>query len=454
MATFSAWPKTKKQKTMSLVQREIDKGAPILVGTGGAASSSSANFEHCVIIAESKEAAEKIAVEHKLSSIRVEFKGVHLVAPKKSVSVIVVPGDTSRHNSEARPDVVVKALQADPVISSSSSVGVLIAQSGTRKDAIWGLSVYRAFPCCNLKTSVGLPESSNFGQQPTITINKLPKPVQIVGECIRMAQVLVDLPPSHLTCQSYEDFIREILSAYLTVQIEKIEGKELEKRGMGGIWSVGKGAQFNEGRAPRLLIMKYAGSGDSAKPFKTLVGKGIIYDTGGLAIKGREGMCGMKRDMGGSAGVFAGFLACVRAQIKENVCCILCLAENSVSANAFRNDDILHMYSGKTVEVNNTDAEGRLVLGDGVAVASKDMKSELILTMATLTGAQGIATGQNHAAMVSDSADWEQKVLTASQKSGELVWPMMYCPEMHMEEFKSAVADMKNSVANRANAQV
>ncbi|CAD7963820.1 unnamed protein product [Amoebophrya sp. A120] len=441
MANLSPGPKPKRQRTLGIVQREVENGAKIRVVP------EVTSYEHNIIIADSKEAAEALAKERGLLGVRVDFKGVHLVAAKKSVSVIVVPNDTSRHNSTARPDFVVKALQADPLLNSSAAIGVIIAKTNTVKDAIWALSVYRAFPSCNLKTSEIKDQMITF-------TTGVPKSVQIVGESIRIAQVLVDLPPSHLTAQTFEDFVREALQSYLTVQIDKIEGKELEKRGFGGLWGVGKGAQFNEGRAPRLLIMKYAGSGDSTKPFKTLVGKGIIYDTGGLAIKPRDGMCGMKRDMGGSAGVFAGFLATVRAEVKENICCLLCIAENSVSATAFRNDDILHMYSGKTVEVNNTDAEGRLVLGDGVAYASKDLKSDLILTMATLTGAQGIATGQLHAGMVSDSEVWEEKVLAAAQKSGELVWPLPYCPELHMEEFKSSCADMKNSVANRANAQV
>lgn len=118
-----------------------------------------------------------------------------------------------------------------------------------------------------------------------------------------------------------------------------------KSKGFGGIYGVGKGAEFSEGRAPRLICVKYSPLGKT-KPYKTLVGKGIIFDTGGLAIKPTAGMCGMKRDMGGSAGLLGGFMAAVRSKLNENVCLILCVAENSVSAAAFRQDDILTMYSG------------------------------------------------------------------------------------------------------------
>jgi probable aminopeptidase NPEPL1 len=129
--------------------------------------------------------------------------------------------------------------------------------------------------------------------------------------------------------------------------------------------------------------------------------QGIVFDTGGLAIKSKDGMCGMKRDMGGSAGLFGGFLASVKAKVNKNIGMVMCVAENAVSGDALRQDDVITLRSGKTVEINNTDAEGRLVLGDGVYYASTEalsgLKSDentMMIDMATLTGAQGVATGQ------------------------------------------------------------
>merc|ERR1712151_1350377 len=122
------------------------------------------------------------------------------------------------------------------------------------------------------------------------------------------------------------------------------------------------------------------------------VGKGITYDTGGAALKGREGMCGMKRDMGGAAGVFGAWLAivmCGGLPSGAPLHCVLCCAENGIGPGMFLNDDIITHYSGLTSEINNTDAEGRLVLADGVAHATKNLGAELIIDIATLTGAQG-----------------------------------------------------------------
>jgi len=132
---------------------------------------------------------------------------------------------------------------------------------------------------------------------------------------------------------------------------------------------------------------------------------------------------------------------------------LLCLAENSVGPDATRPDDIHTMLSGKTVEVNNTDAEGRLVLSDGGNYASKVLNPGVIVDIATLTGAQLIATGKKHAAIYTSHEDLEALALTAGKYTGDLTFPVPFAPELFRAEFRSAVADMKNSVADRGNAQ-
>jgi len=184
-----------------------------------------------------------------------------------------------------------------------------------------------------------------------------------------------------------------------------------------------------------------------------LVGKGIVYDTGGLSLKSKTGMCCMKHDMAGAAGVLGGFFTAVELKVKKKVHCIICLAENAIGPASFRNDDILSMYSGKTVEVNNCDAEGRLVLADGVAWATKHIKNlNLVVDMATLTGSQLIATGKKHAGILANDEDIEKRAVSCGLHSGDLCFPLLYYPAL-MEEFKSEVADMKNSVKDRSNAQ-
>ena len=159
----------------------------------------------------------------------------------------------------------------------------------------------------------------------------------------------------------------------------------------------------------------------------------------------------MKSDCGGSAACVGALLNIVKSKLNKNVHAVLCLAENAVDAHSFRNDDIITLYSGKTVEINNTDAEGRLVLGDGVAYASKHLNCHLIVDIATLTGAQLTATGKMHCGLVSNDVELEKHFISSGQKVGELVFPMLYCPELLMGEFDSKVADMKNSVKDRMN---
>jgi len=165
-------------------------------------------------------------------------------------------------------------------------------------------------------------------------------------------------------------------------------------------------------------------------------------------------MPGMKRDMGGAAAVLTGFTAAVKSgNLKTPLHAVLCLAENAVGPNSIRPDDIIQLYSGKTVEINNTDAEGRLVLADGLAYSIKNLKPKLIADFATLTGAQGVSTGKRHAAIVCNNDELEAIALNAGKISGDLTFPLPYCPEFFKDEFKSEVADMKNSVKDRNNAQ-
>jgi len=143
-------------------------------------------------------------------------------------------------------------------------------------------------------------------------------------------------------------------------------------------------------------------------------------------------------------------IACLCQGFSQNLHAVFCLAENAVGPHATRPDDIHTLYSGKTVEINNTDAEGRLVLGDGVAYARKDLKADWVVDMATLTGAQGISVGRYHAGVLSNCEDCQKAVFDAGRTCGDLNFPLPYCPELHFSEFNSSVADMKNSVAVNA----
>ncbi|KPP61007.1 putative aminopeptidase NPEPL1 [Scleropages formosus] len=245
-----------------------------------------------------------------------------------------------------------------------------------------------------------------------------------------------------------------------------------------GIYGVGKGATSR----PALAVLSH--TPPAATQTIAWVGKGVVYDTGGLILKGKTQLPGMKRDCAGAAAVLGAFSAAVKQVgvgrvgappawsgasggfwlsihtalppcsleqgFKENLHAILCLAENCTGPRATRPDDIHRLYSGKTVEIRNTDAEGRLLLADGAAYALRDLKADVILDMATLTGAQGVATGRYHGALLTNDEDWEKACVAAGRSSGDLVQPLVYTPELHFSEFSSAMADVKNF--DRSNA--
>lgn len=384
------------------------------------------------------------------------------------MQVCISPTEASRHNNQFRVDSLTKSLmsQLPDLVSEASRSGdnrvsVICAVPSVSAIASVSFGIARALPRYTRKSdrgkevdsnkpTVGIQVSFHVASGEEISQEKLDA-IAIVADCIRMSQTLTDAPPNELNVTTYLDFIQEVVSTLSNVEMKVIKGKDLESQGFGGIWNVGKGNTTNP---PALVILSHRNQGSEDKSV-VLVGKGIVYDTGGLAIKPRDGMCSMKTDMSGSAAMLSAFTAIVRMgglPSGENLHCVLCLAENSVGPDSFRNDDIIRIYSGLTVEINNTDAEGRLVLADGCSYAAKHLNPRLVIDMATLTGAQGIATGQNHAAVLSAFEEDEAAIVRAGKASGDLAFPIVYCPEFHRGLYKSEIADMKNSVSNRMDA--
>ena len=245
---------------------------------------------------------------------------------------------------------------------------------------------------------------------------------------------LVNQPPSHLYPESFAEAAKE-LSKGLPVKVTVWDEKRLEKEGFGGILGVGKGST----RQPRLVKVEYSPAKATAKI--ALVGKGITFDTGGISIKPHLGMGDMKTDMAGAAVVLNTVLAIAGLGLPVKATAWLCIAENMPSGAAQRPADVMTMFGGKTVEVLNTDAEGRLVMADGIVAASQEFP-DAIIDVATLTGAQLIALGDRTAGVMgSDSVTGPLKA--AADRAGELVWPMPL-PEELRPSLDSQVADIAN----------
>jgi len=366
-------------------------------------------------------------------------------------TVAALPVKCSRHNTPSRSHTLTRLVQ-NFVVGVNESI-VIVCE---RKDAYAsGCAVARAFPTYSRKTS-GSNVSNTVTVEFIIVQGNEKEAVELTQEDIqaleaaaygiRLAAAVVDTPCNEM---NVDHFLAEVnkVGKELGITPVIIRGEQLNAQGIGGIYGVGKAALS----PPALAVLSHTPPG--AHNTVAWVGKGIVYDTGGLSIKGKTAMPGMKRDCGGAAGVLGAFYAAVKTGFSANLHAVFCLAENAVGPNATRPDDIHTLYSGKTVEINNTDAEGRLVLSDGVVYAKKDLKANIILDMATLTGAQGVATGKYHAAVLTNNGFWEDAAVEAGRNSGDLVFPIPYCPELHISEFSSAVADMKNSVGDRGNAQ-
>ena len=260
-----------------------------------------------------------------------------------------------------------------------------------------------------------------------------------VANTIVAIRELINLPANELWPDKLAQEAKAMAKG-LPIDVEIWDEKKLEKENCGGILGVGKGSV----RPPRLVKLTYRGGGKHT----AIVGKGITFDTGGLSLKPAESMVGMKYDMAGAASVLGAVIGAAQLGVKADITGFMCLAENMPSGEATRPGDVLKLRNGKTVEVLNTDAEGRLVLGDGLSLAA-ELKPDHIVDIATLTGAATIALGHRYAGLMGHGAALElaQK---AAAKTDELLWHMPMPSELR-DLLNSELADMTNvKIGNRA----
>ncbi len=369
--------------------------------------------------------------------------------PRK-LAVGVLPDTVSRHNSPTRAEAIRKVV-AQSLTGRKGNAGILLVLDDPEHYRAAATAIARCLPRYTAS-------SGKTPAEPTLDVlavdpegRPIPASARVaeVAEAAREAARLVDVPPSELDPAGFHIEVSKLVRGLTGVTKKALVGDQLLAAGLGGIHAVGRTAVS----APRMIVLTHRPK-RGGKRHIALVGKGVTYDTGGLSLKTGGTMNGMKADMGGAAAVLGAFLALVKAGAPCRVSAVLCMAENAMGPRSFKNDDVLRLHSGKTVEINNTDAEGRLLLGDGVSYAARVLKADVVLDAATLTGAQGVATGNLHAALVSNDAELEAVMVAAGMASGDLVFPLPFAPEFYRAEFKSEVADMRNSVANRSNAQV
>eukprot|EP00871_Galdieria_phlegrea_P001082 jgi/Galph1/1975/GphlegSOOS_G638.1 len=373
------------------------------------------------------------------------------ISGKRRFIICTYTGISSRRNCRSRPDLVKELVGKISHIPGSMEIHAVVKDE---EDCFpIGLAIARAFPmyshktkalrCPNLVTVMfGLTSGFAFDSN---TINYL----AAAADGVRIAAYLVDVPCNELNTDNFYEYCCRLALCLggkeAGIFLRCIRGEELKNQGLSLLYGVGKAAS----NPSNLTILSY--TPENAQKTICWVGKGIVYDCGGSTMKSADGLRGMKRDLGGAAAVLGAFQAAARSRVSWNIHAILCVAENQISPVATRVDDIEIGYSGKTVEINNTDAEGRLVLADGVSYGCKYFSPDYIVDIATLTGFHTFATGSKVAAVYTGSEELEMGTIKAGIESGELCHPLPFYPEFWHEMLASDVADMKNSASRRDN---
>jgi leucyl aminopeptidase len=265
---------------------------------------------------------------------------------------------------------------------------------------------------------------------------KVVKRAEVVSRAVKLARDLVNTPPSHLHPIELAAAAAEEASR-VGLTFEVLDEKSLKKGGYGGILGVGQGSS----NPPRLVHLTH--SGRRAKTKVALVGKGITFDSGGISIKPAAGMEDMKSDMGGAAAVIAAMAAVAELGLAIDVEAWVPMAENMPSGTAIRPSDVLTMRGGTKVEVNNTDAEGRLILADAIVRACED-SPDVVIDVATLTGAQLVALGSRTAGVMGNDDELRDHVVSAAGEAGEQMWAMPLPADLR-KGLDSEVADLVNT---------
>jgi leucyl aminopeptidase len=260
----------------------------------------------------------------------------------------------------------------------------------------------------------------------------------VVGQWVNAARDLANSPPNELTPETLAERARELAGP--NVKVDALDPAQIDELGMGALAAVGRASS----NGPRLIVLRYDPPNATRSDLVLgLVGKAITFDAGGISLKPALKMQDMKGDMAGGAAVIAGIAAAAELELPVRIIAVVAAAENLVSGDSFRPGDILRSANGKTIEITNTDAEGRLVLADALWYARREGATH-ILDLATLTGAMELALGDLYAGLFANDEGWQEEILAAARASGDHAWPFPLHPR-YRRYVDSTFADLKNS---------
>ncbi|EID14305.1 leucyl aminopeptidase [Mycolicibacterium phlei] len=429
----------------SLPRRKAKSSALIVPVTSGGDDDSSAR----VVANPFLDAAATAEIEAALAALGAKGGAeqvTRVVAPSLPVGYVLAVG-LGKERDEYPAEVIRRAAGAAARSLNGTETALTTLSELNLGAAVEGL-ILGSYRFADFRSAKTAPKDAGLRTITALTTARGQKDVAQkaadIATAVATARDLVNTPPSHLFPAEFAARAKA-LGESVGLTVEVLDEKALEKAGFGGIIGVGKGSS----RPPRLVRLSHKGAkprGRNRGKKVALVGKGITFDTGGISIKPAANMHHMTSDMGGAAAVIATVVLAAKQNLPIDVIATVPMAENMPSATAQRPGDVLTQYGGTTVEVLNTDAEGRLILADAIVRACEDNPDYLIET-STLTGAQMVALG-NRTPGVMGSDEFRDRVAARSQEVGENGWPMPL-PEELKDELKSTVADLANVSGSR-----
>jgi leucyl aminopeptidase len=401
-----------------------------------------------VLVFDGDELPEPLAGAAGSEDVKSAFKKVTLVHPETPRRALVV-GLGDRNGFTPERARVAAAIAARRAASMDASSLALRGPDGDDQQAVAAamvegaiLASYR-FDRFKSKGDEENDDSKNLEQVTLVADDGLAETAEaarIGAEAENFARELQDLPSNIVTPSYLAGRAEAIAEEHDSVTCEVLGRGEIKEKGMGGLVAVSQGTAED----PRLIVLRYqAGGGETLG----LVGKGVTFDSGGISIKPSAGMQEMKMDMSGAAAVIETVSAIAKLELPIDVLAVIPSTENMPSGTAVKPGDIITQLNGKTVEVNNTDAEGRLILADALSYAV-ELGADRIVDLATLTGAVLVALGSTYAALISNDDAFAAEVEAAAERTGELAWRLPLHAE-YKELTKGTVADLTNAASKR-----
>jgi len=404
----------------------------------------------CVGLFADGELPDELAGAPGSEDVRAKFKSLSVLRPEGGRALVVGLGDRDDFDPErARVAAALAVRQARRL--EAAAIAWDCPEGRSVPAALTAGTIMGAYSFTRLKSG-GDDGDEGFAiellslhgaSDPAFAAETVPV-AKASAEAANRARDLQNLPANICDPAFLAERAREIASGHERLEVRVLSGEEIEAEGLGGLLAVSAGSA----REPALITLRYSGAEPSAeRPTLGFVGKGVTFDTGGISIKPSAGMELMKKDMSGGAAVLEATAAIAELDLPVDLIAVVPAVENMPSGSATRPGDVITQLNGRTVEVNNTDAEGRLILADALTWAIRE-GAEQVVDIATLTGAVIVALGSSYAGLVANDDAWADRVESAGSTVGELVWRLPLHPE-YKELMRGTVADLTNAAPKR-----